>query len=82
MDQILEFFHSEHNDNILNVDLQMPQAWLVVTTSSKIYTVSTVLFHKYGGEVTFYMFVPTKATMKFANVNAGNSQLIGIILCF
>ena len=29
----------------------------------------------------FYMFVPTKATMKVANGNMGHAQGIGIILC-
>ena len=60
----------------------------MVAPSSKIYTVSTVLFHKDGGEniaVTNYMshismFVPTKATLKLANGNIGHSQGIGIIL--
>ena len=47
------------------------------------------LFHKYGGAdvaVTnfmsnFSMLVPTKATVKLANVNTGHAQVIGIILC-
>ena len=55
----------------------------------KCYTVSNVLFQKYGGlnvAVTnsmphFSMFVPTKATSKLANVNTGHAQGIGIILC-
>ena len=71
MDHLLEFLHSEHDDDILDVDLQMIQAWLVVATFSKFYTVSTELFHKYGGlnfSVTilmshFSMFVPTKDTV-------------------
>ena len=53
------------------------------------YTVSNVLFHKYGGvnvAVTncmshFSMFVPTKYNMKLANVNLVHAQGIGIILC-
>ena len=89
MDHILELFHSEHDDDLLYVDLQMLQDWLVVSPPSKFYTASTVLFHKYGGanfSVTncmshFSMFVPTKATLKLANVNTGHSQVIGIILC-
>ena len=60
-----------------------------VLPSFKMYTVSTVLFHKYGGEnisVTNYMshfsmFVPTKATVKLANRNTGHAQWIEIILC-
>ena len=67
----------------------MLQALLVVTPSSKSYTVSTVLFHINGGQnvaVTnclshFSMFVPTKATVKLANGNTVHAQGIGIILC-
>ena len=58
--------------------------------SLKFYSVSTELFHKYGGEnisVTnsishFYIFIPIKVTMKLANINMGHAQGIGIILCF
>ena len=65
------------------------QAWLVVSSPLKVYTVSTVLFHKYGGEnvaITncmshFSMFVPTKATVKLDNGNMGHAQGIGVILC-
>ena len=89
MDHLLEFFHPEHDDNILDVDLHMLQSWLVLSPPSEFYTVSTVLFHKDGGAnvaVTncmshFYMFVPTKATLKFVNANMGHSQVIGITLC-
>ena len=89
MDHLLEFFHSEHDDNLLDVDLQMIQSWLVVAPPKTFYTVSTVLFHKYGGAnaaVTncmsyFSMFVSTKATVKLANGNTGHAQGIGIILC-
>ena len=88
MDHLLELFHSEHDDDLLDVDLHMLQAWLVVAPPTKFYTVSTVLFHKDGGAnvaVTncmshFSMFVPTKATVKLANGNTGNAQGIGIIL--
>ena len=53
------------------------------------HTVYTVLFHKYVGanvEVKnsmsyFYMFVPTKATVKSANRNTGHAQVIGIVSC-
>ena len=66
----------------------MLQALLVVTPPSKFYTVSNVLFHKDGGAnvaVTncmshFYMFVPTKSTVKLANGNTVHAQGIGIIL--
>ena len=61
----------------------------MVASPSKVHTVSTMLFHKEGGvniAVTnlmshFSMFVPTKATVKLANVNTGHAQVIGIILC-
>ena len=87
MDHLLELFYLEHDEDLLDVNLQMLQAWLVVAPLSKFYTVSTVLFHKYGGEnvaVTncmsqFSMFVPTKATMKLANGNTVHPQGIGII---
>ena len=57
--------------------------------ATKVYTISTVLFHKDEGAnvaVTncmshFSMFVPTKATAKLANRNTGHAQEIGIILC-
>ena len=60
----------------------------MVAPSSKLYTVSTVLFHeKRGANVAvtncmsnFYMFVSTKATVKMANGNMGYDQGIGIIL--
>ena len=86
---ILELFHSEHDEDILSVDLQMLQDWLVVSPYSKVYTVYTVLFHKYGGEnvavknwmSNFSMFVPTKTTVKLANGNTGHVQWVRIILC-
>ena len=89
MDHLLEIFHSEHYDDLLDVNLQMLQALLVVSPPSKFYSLSTVLFHKDGGAnvaVTncmshFSMFVPTKATVKVANGNTGHAQVIGIILC-
>ena len=54
-----------------------------------MYTVSTVLFHKYVGAKFsvancmshFNMLVPTKANVKLANGNTGHAQLIGVILC-
>ena len=66
----------------------MLQAWLVVSPPSNFYTYSTVLFHKNGWAnfaVTncmshFSMFVPTKSTVKLANINTGHAQGIGIIL--
>ena len=74
MDHLLEFFHSEHDDDLLDVDLQMLQARLVVPSPSKFYTVYTVLFHKdEGANVAFTncmshfsMFFPTKATVKLS----------------
>ena len=89
MGLILELFHPEYDEDILDVEIQILQAWLVVAPTSKFYTVSTVFFHKYGGvNVSFTkcmshvsMFVPTKATVKLANGNTGHAQVIGIILC-
>ena len=62
----------------------------MVDPYSKFYTVSTVLFHKYGESNvsdTNYMshlsmFVPSNDTVKLANVKTGHAQGIGIILCF
>ena len=73
----------------MDVYIKMLQDWIVVPPSSKVYTVSTVLFHKYvGANVTakncmshVSMFSPTKATMKLDNGNTGHAQWIGIILC-
>ena len=89
MDQLLELFHSEHDDDILDVEIHVLQSWLVVNPTSKVYTVSTVFFNEYGGaNVTvkncishFSMFVPTKATAKVANENTVHAQWIEIILC-
>ena len=89
MDHLLELFHSKNDEDILDVELQMLQAWLVAAPPSEFNTVSTVLFHKYGGKniaVTncmsqFYMFVLTNTTVKLANGNTGHAQGIGIILC-
>ena len=44
MDHLLYFFHSEHDDDFLDVDFQMPHNSLVVAPSLDLYTVSTVLF--------------------------------------
>ena len=57
------------------VDLQILHTWLVFVPASKKITLSTVLFHEYGGENVavknymshFSMFVPTKATEELAN---------------
>ena len=89
MDHLLELFHSEHDGDILDVDLQMLQAWLVFAPSLKLYIVSTVLFHKYVGAniavanfmSNFFMSFPTKATVKLSNRNTGRVQVIGIVLC-
>ena len=89
MDHLLEFFHSENDDDILDIDLKMIQDWLVVARSSKLYTVYTVLFNEYevvNVAVTNYMphysmSAPNKATAKLANGNTGYSKVIEIILC-
>ena len=49
MDHLLELLYSEHDANLLDVDLHMLQALLVVTPYSNFYTVDNVLFHKYVG---------------------------------
>ena len=62
----------------------------MVTPPSKSYTVSTVLFQKYGGVnvvVTnfmsrFSMLVSTKANEKLDNINMVHSQVIGYILYY
>ena len=67
----------------------MLQYWLVVDPSSNLYTVSTVLFCKYGGAnfavkiliSRISMFFPNKATVKLANGNTWHAQWIGITLC-
>ena len=61
----------------------------MVAPNSKLHTVSTVLFHKYGGANVavkncmshYSIFVPTKSTVKLANGNTGHAQGFGIILC-
>ena len=66
----------------------MPQALMVVSPPSKFYTVSTIVFHKYGGVnfaftncmSHFSMFAPTNATVKLANGSTGHAQGIEIIL--
>ena len=88
MGHLVEFFHWEHDDDLLDVDLQMLQAWLVVAPPSNFYTVSTVLFHKdWGANIAvinwmsqFSMSFPTNVTVKLSNVNTGHAQGIGIIL--
>ena len=61
----------------------------MVSLSSKFYTVYNVLFHE-DGEVNsavtnwmshFYMFFPTKATVKLDSGNTVHVQLIGTISC-
>ena len=57
--------------------------------SSIFYTLSTVLFHKYGGENVgvancmsqFVMFAQTKSNVELDNGNMVYDQVIGIILC-
>ena len=79
MDHFLWFFHLEHDNNIMDDDIHMRQAWLVAASPSKFYTFSTVLLHKYEGAnvavtnymLHFSMFVPIKATVKLSNANTG-----------
>ena len=59
----------------------------MVAPPSKLYTVSDVLFHKYGGAnvaVTncmshFSVFVPTKATVKLAKETRDMSKELGLV---
>ena len=82
MDHLLEFLHSEHNDYLLGVKLQMIQDLLMVAPPSKCNMLSTVLFHKdLGGNVAVTncmlhvsMFIPTKATVILDNGNTGHDQ--------
>ena len=86
MDHILEFFHSEHDEDLLYFEIHILQYWLVVAPPSKFNIVYTVLFHKYvGSNVSvkscmshFSMFVPTKATVKLANGNTAHAQKLGL----
>ena len=44
MDQILKFFHSEHDVDILGFELQIIQDWLVVDPPSKLlYSINCVV---------------------------------------
>ena len=89
MDYLMEFFRSEHDDDLLDVDLYILQDLLVVAPPSNFYIFSTVLFHKdVGANVAvtnfmshFSIFAPNKATVKLANGNTGHVQVIEIILC-
>ena len=90
MDQLIELFHSEYDDDLLDVDLQILKTILLVDPSSKIYTVSTVLFNKYeesnvivsNGLSHLYISVMTKSNVKLANDSMGHAQGIWIILCY
>ena len=44
MDHLLELLHSEHDEYLLDVDLQKVQSLLVVYPASKFYTVATFFF--------------------------------------
>ena len=89
MNHLLELFHSEHDDDLLDFDLHMLQAWLVVAPPSKFYIVSTVIFNKDEGAnvavtnfmLHYSMFVPTKSTVKLDNGSTLHTQVIGIFLC-
>ena len=64
----------------------MIQAWILVAPFSKIYTVSTVLFHKYGGANVrvknwmshFSMFVPTKVNVKLVMKKRNTPKKLGL----
>ena len=67
----------------------MIQYLLVVAPASIFYTVSIVLFHKYGGVNAaftngmshFSRFVPTKSNVILENLKTEHDQVIGFILC-
>ena len=48
MYHLLELFYSEQDDYLLDAELKIIKALLVVACSSIFYTAFTVLFHKYG----------------------------------
>ena len=87
MEHLLELFQSEHDDILLDVDLKVLHGWLVVSPYSKVYTVLTVFFNKYGGAIFgvkngllhFSMFITTKFNIKSAGGNMGDSQGVGIV---
>ena len=89
MDHLLEFFYSEHDEDLLGDYPHMLQSCLLVSHPSKFYTVSTLLFHKYRGANIavkncmshFSMFVPAKVSVKLDNGNTVHAQGMGIILC-
>ena len=89
MDHLLEFFHSGYYEYLLDVDIYIIQAWLVVDPPSKFYAVSTVLFYKHWGVNVavkkflphFSVFVPTKANVKPDNVNKDMTQELGLFVC-
>ena len=89
MYHLLEFLHSEHDEDFLDVKLQLRQYLMVVAPPLNIYTVYTVLFYKDGGENVavkncisqFSMFLPTKSTWILAIGNTGHAQGIGVISC-
>ena len=49
MDHLLELSHSEHDDDLLDVEPDIIQALVVVSSPSKFNIVFTVLFHKDRG---------------------------------
>ena len=53
IDHLLKFLYSEHDEDLLGVELHMLQDWLLFYPSSKCYTVSIVFFCQFGGEMLY-----------------------------
>ena len=48
MDHLLELFHSEHDDDLMDFEVHILQAFLVIDPPSKAETVSNLFFNKYS----------------------------------
>ena len=89
MNQLLELFHLENDDDFLDVGIKMLQAWLVVTPYKQIIQSQLCCFINMEEPmlelqiyVAFSKFLPTQSNVYLANGNMGYVQLIGIILLF
>ena len=61
MCHILELLHSEHDDYIIDVELQKIQAWLIFSPYSKFIQSKLCFYCKYGGSnVEFANFLSKK----------------------
>ena len=78
MNQLPELFHSENDDDILDVDIQMLQALLVVSPSLEfIQSQLRVLNKDEGANIGLKnyisMFAPIKESVKLTNGNMGHA---------